>query len=61
MEKTIIAKYNEALLANPDSPPKMDLHENELHAEPAPEMDQATEPTPVAPEADYAPESPAST
>ena len=59
MEKTIIAKYNEVLQANPDSPPKMDLHENEIHVEAAPDAAQAPEPPPAAPEPDTAPESPA--
>jgi stage V sporulation protein G len=57
MEKTIIAKYNEVLQASPDSPPKMDLHENEIHAEPAPEATPLHETPPEAPEPETTPES----
>lgn len=50
MEKTIIAKYNEALEANPTPAPTVDIHGDEIaHAadsESAPEVPQPPEPPP---------------
>jgi stage V sporulation protein G len=51
MEKTIIAKYNEVLQADPDSLTKMDLQENEIHSDPA----SGAAPLPDAPPAEPGP------